>query len=245
MLPKFLAKLRKILRLRELAIELTTCPACRFPFVVRLASNEIGVRCPRCRASAITLSLIDVLCKEIPLHPECDAYELSAAGPLASWLGKNTRTLQTSEWFEDCPSGIHVEGVLCQDVQRLSFPNACFDLCTSTEVFEHVENDDAGFREIFRVLRPGGHFIFTVPLHRDKHTQERAYMSNGRRIDLLPPAWHADRRRGENVFVFRDYGEDILDRLLRAGFQKAEVKLPSLPLFGFSRPVLVASKPRS
>jgi ubiquinone/menaquinone biosynthesis C-methylase UbiE len=32
-------------------------------------------------------------------------------------------------------------------VQRLSFADASFDLCTSTEVFEHVPDDRAGLRE--------------------------------------------------------------------------------------------------
>ena len=44
------------------------------------------------------------------------------------------------------------------------YGDASFDLCTSTEVFEHMPDDLNGFSEIRRVLRPGGRFVFTVLL---------------------------------------------------------------------------------
>ena len=231
----------RMMRLRELGIARESCPLCRSYFLVRLASTELGVRCPRCGASAVSMSLAGVLNDLVGDLTELDVYELSSAGPLVRCLARTARTLTTSECFDDVPPGQMQDGIQCQDVQRLTFPSAQFDLCTATEVFEHVEDDRAGFRELCRVLRPGGQFIFTVPLG-DGATVERTALVDGRRINTLPAEYHADRIRGHRVFVYRDYGMDITERLKECGFDDAHVAFPPLDLFGFSRPVVVAEK---
>lgn len=43
------------------------------------------------------------------------------------------------------------------------WPEGFFDAVTAWEVFEHLENPHAAVREIRRVLKPGGLFIFSVP----------------------------------------------------------------------------------
>jgi SAM-dependent methyltransferase len=109
-------------------------------------------------------------------------------------------------------------------VQRLSFGDGSFDVCSNTEVFEHVPDDLRGFREIRRVLAPGGVLLFTVPLHDAERTVERARMENGVLIHLLPPEYHEDNIRGRNnVLVYRDYGRDIVERLRTAGFRESRI----------------------
>lgn len=49
------------------------------------------------------------------------------------------------------------------DRQPLPYPDSCFDLVTCVETIEHLENFRALFREIHRVLRPGGVVIITTP----------------------------------------------------------------------------------
>lgn len=49
------------------------------------------------------------------------------------------------------------------DIERLPFANDSFDLATANMVVEHLEDPDAQFREIWRVLRPGGSFLFHTP----------------------------------------------------------------------------------
>jgi SAM-dependent methyltransferase len=134
------------------------------------------------------------------------------------------RNLTCSEYFDDVAPGEFRDGVQCQDIQRLTHPDASFDLVTSTEVFEHVADDRRGFAEIRRVLRPGGAFIFTVPIEDADKTVERAILRDGTIEHLLPPAYHDDRIRGRGeVLVFRDYGRDITGRLREAGFGKAYI----------------------
>lgn len=53
--------------------------------------------------------------------------------------------------------------VIQGDAQALPFTDASFDQAVCSEVLEHLPDDAAAVREIFRVLRPGGTAVFTVP----------------------------------------------------------------------------------
>jgi SAM-dependent methyltransferase len=46
---------------------------------------------------------------------------------------------------------------------RLPYDDANFDFVVSTSVFEHAQNKDQCFREIHRVLKPGGHSLHIYP----------------------------------------------------------------------------------
>jgi SAM-dependent methyltransferase len=49
------------------------------------------------------------------------------------------------------------------DLSSLPFEDRSFDVIVSRSVVEHLENPLAVFRELRRVLRPGGRLIFTTP----------------------------------------------------------------------------------
>jgi SAM-dependent methyltransferase len=209
----------------SLAIGRFSCPLCGARLLLRLSRDPIGVRCLGCAASAITLSMVSALQAERAGFRAERVYELSSRGPLFAYLRREVRDLTYSEYFDDVAPGDFRDGVQCQDIQRLTHADASFDLVTSTEVFEHVADDRRGFAEIRRVLRPGGAFVFTVPLSDAECTVERAVLSDGTLKHLLPPAYHDDRIRGKGaVLVFRDYGRDIVARLLAAGFSAARIE---------------------
>jgi SAM-dependent methyltransferase len=211
--------------------------------LVRYAEGEMGVRCLRCRATPVSLSLIEVLEHLLPDLSGLQVYELSSRGPVVRYLGHKGAKLTRSEFYDDVPSGGVRNGVACQDVMALSYADDSFDLCTSTEVFEHVPDDALGFREIRRVLKPGGCFAFTVPMSDDSATVTRAVAGEGAIVHLLPPEYHGDRIRGRHgVLCYRTYGTDIVDRLMSAGFDSARLVRPTGDWFGFSRVVVVAGK---
>jgi SAM-dependent methyltransferase len=151
-------------------------------------------------------------------------YEMSSRGALCRYLRRSFADVTVSELFDDVRPGDYRDGVQCQDAQRLTYPDAAFDLVTSTEVFEHVPDDRRAFAEVHRVLRPGGHVVFTVPLLDAGSTLERARLQDGAVVHVLPPEYHGDRLRGRGrVLAFRTYGPDIVDRLRGAGF-RADVR---------------------
>jgi SAM-dependent methyltransferase len=49
------------------------------------------------------------------------------------------------------------------DATRLPFANASFDLAVALDVLEHIDDDRAAARELFRVVKPGGALILFVP----------------------------------------------------------------------------------
>lgn len=225
--PEILQRLQAaafLLRPSQVALWGFRCPICGPSLVVRLSACEIGVRCVRCAASAMTLSLVGVLKGLRPGLGDEAVYEMSSRGPLFEFLRREVRRLTFSEFFDDVERGAWREGVQCQDVERLTFNDSSFDVVTSTGVFEHVADDACGFREVRRVLRPGGIFVFTVPLWGGKDTVERARMRDGAIEHLLPPEYHDDRIRGRSrVLAFRNYGRDITELLKRSGFRSAEI----------------------
>jgi SAM-dependent methyltransferase len=231
-----------ILKVRDLALRKFSCPLCGVSVLVRLSRDAVGVRCLRCGASAITLAVGSVLPFVRPNFCTERVYELSSRGPLFEFLQRKVGDLTFSEYFDGIAPGTMRNDVRCEDVQRLTFADASFDLVTSTEVFEHVPDDRRGFAEIRRVLRPGGGFIFTVPLSDQDATVERARLEGNQIRYLLPPEYHDDRIRGRGtVLVYRDYGRDITGRLLEAGFRSARIERRFERAFlGTGRGVIIA-----
>lgn len=49
------------------------------------------------------------------------------------------------------------------EAERLPFPDNSFDLVTGLDVIEHLDHDQAGLKEMHRVLRPNGRALLFVP----------------------------------------------------------------------------------
>lgn len=246
---KPLRKLRagwSLLRWREMAVRVDTCPFCGPTLMLRLRRDELGVRCARCAAGPVHLALGRVLRQVLPDIGSSDVCELSARGPYVRWLHRHAHRAAVSEYLDGVVPGSQRDGIPCEDVQRLSYADACFDLCTSTEVLEHVPDDAAAFAELHRVLRPGGHLLFSVPLHEGEHTVERARLRVDGTIEHLhEPLYHVDPiRPGLGALAFRDYGQDVLERVAAAGFRHVRFIAPEPPVaWSWARKLILAQRP--
>jgi SAM-dependent methyltransferase len=49
------------------------------------------------------------------------------------------------------------------NVYEIPYPDHNFDLVTCTETLEHLERPKEALQEMFRILKPGGHLVVTVP----------------------------------------------------------------------------------
>jgi len=230
----------------ELRATVAYCPICNGNRVfIRLKDYEIASRCVVCRASAVSESIASVVRSVVLDIGAKDVYELSSRGPLFAYLKNHAKSVTSSEFFFDVAPGDFRDGVQCQDVQKLTYSDSSFDVCTSTEVFEHVPDDAKAFAEMFRVLRGNGILIFTVPLRREHETLVRAVMTpEGQIRHILPAEYHGDPIRDSGrILAFRTYGQDIVEKLSAAGFVDAKIILPAdrIP-WGYARPVVVAHK---
>lgn len=114
--------------------------------------------------------------------------------------------------FEDVPLGETRNGIVCQDLERLTFADASFDLVITSDVLEHVADVEKVVAEIARVLVPGGAHIFTVPLTwplPDKSVV-RARYEHGQLLHLVEPRYHRSGEGGASL-VFTDFGKDLID----------------------------------
>jgi len=71
------------------------------------------------------------------------------------------------------------------EITALPFAAQRFDLVVAFDVIEHVEDDRRAFREICRVLKPGGHLLLSVPLHAAHWTEFDALVGHARRYDVV------------------------------------------------------------
>jgi ubiquinone/menaquinone biosynthesis C-methylase UbiE len=133
-----------------------------------------------------------------------------------------------------------VEGFQLNAENLDKFSDSVFDVVVSTNVIEHVENQDAMLGEIFRVLRPGGMLFLTTVFK--KMWSWHFYRA--------PCGWALDPTH------LREYSrdEDLLDSVSSAGFdildqgKKLTMRRPIrrinfwVPTFGYYSWEIVAKK---
>jgi len=154
----------------------------------------------------------------IPATSSCKIYNTDVKDAFYSIL-RDRRTYFCSEYTKGIVPGTETaERVFCQDIERLTFEDESFDVVISEDVFEHVRDHVKGFREVFRVLKPGGCHIFTVPCDFDKKTVARVDVSGSEEINILPPEYHGGPVRGK-ILCYRNFGSDIFDLLKGIGFE--------------------------
>jgi 2-polyprenyl-3-methyl-5-hydroxy-6-metoxy-1,4-benzoquinol methylase len=92
------------------------------------------------------------------------------------------------------------------EAENLEFPDNKFDVVICSEVLEHLYDPLPAIEEAYRVLKPGGRYIITVP-----HPQ--SLMAEGKLGD-----YHQQNFSGE-----------IIDTLFHSVFEKGNVKFKSIP----------------
>ncbi len=69
------------------------------------------------------------------------------------------------------PSAVDV----CATAYEMPFPDSSFDTALCTDVLEHLEDPQAAVSEAYRVVKPGGRAIYTVPLFWHIHEPPRDF----------------------------------------------------------------------
>ncbi len=115
-------------------------------------------------------------------------------------------------YWPDVPLGAMRDGHRCETLEAQTFADESFDLVVSQDVMEHVFHPDLAYREIWRTLKPGGLYIHTTPIYKDRVTSERrASLTNGRIVYHAPPEYHGNPVDAQGALVTFHYGYDIAD----------------------------------
>jgi SAM-dependent methyltransferase len=102
------------------------------------------------------------------------------------------------------------------DITCLPMADSTYDVMIANHVLEHIDDDRVAMRELFRVLRPGGIALLTVPINPTRATT----YENPAIIDPVERQAHftaTDHRRF--------YGLDFADRLRDVGFLVATYRM--------------------
>lgn len=102
-----------------------------------------------------------------------------------------------------------LQNVRLGEASSLPFGDGSFDLVTALDVVEHLDDDVAAFREMKRVLRPGGQILVTVPAHRflwgdqdEVNMHKRRYSARELRDRLVESGFDVLRISYMNAILF-------------------------------------------
>lgn len=173
-------------------------------------------------------------------------YNTESRGPVHDALRKSLGYLSSEYLTDDAAPGAMIGGVRHEDLRNLSLPDESFDVVLSSDVLEHVPDPYRAHREIYRVLKPGGRHVFTVPFHQNGyHDELRATVDSGGLHHLADPIYHSDPlREQEGALVYTIFGLEMLTKLRDIGFVPHLYQLyaPWFGILGMNAIVFEAAK---
>jgi SAM-dependent methyltransferase len=170
---------------------------------------------------------------------------MEAFSPFAVAIKRRWPTAQLSEYFgpDLIPGEVTQrtatleppEAARHEDLMGLSYGDESLDGIVHNDVLEHVSEVTRALREIYRVLRPGGMALFTMPWFPwlQKSLVRGRLLEDGSIDDFLPPEFHGDGLRPQGIYTFYNFGADFGDMLAQAGFEKARYGVCYAPMCGF------------
>tara|TARA_R110000765_G_scaffold301973_1_gene396320 strand:- start:2038 stop:2646 length:609 start_codon:yes stop_codon:yes gene_type:complete len=159
-------------------------------------------------------ALMSVLRQYYPKYKSLKIHESSPCNRgVSPKLARQCKRYSFSHFFPEIALGEkHPERKeLCESLEALTFPSDFFDLIITQDVLEHIFDPQAAFREISRVLKPGGAHIFTVPLvNKTSPSVRRAEKDNVGNVTHLKKAqFHGNPIDDSGSLVTMDWGYDI------------------------------------
>ena len=182
----------------------------------RLAGVEAKSLAALPRGAPRSLSVYDT---QTPFSTGASAYPIPELLAKCPWIDLHLSTLRPGAR----PGQDLGERTTNQNLERLSFADEAFDIVVTSDVMEHVRLEEAAHREIRRVLRPGGVYLFTVPHFRNRETVTRVEIVDpddpAKDRHVMAPEYHgnANSEDGRSL-AYRAYGIDLDEKLRRLGF---------------------------
>jgi hypothetical protein len=151
-----------------------------------------------------------------------------------------------SQFRPDLPNGaIMPDGSLNANLLDMPFGAGSFEVIITSDVMEHIADDERAHREIFRCLAPGGAYVFTVPydpcLMVNRQLTQDSGSSNA--PFFLDKHVHGDPHSGSGIIAHRIYGQQLMTDLSKMGYETRfeSIRSPTMGIFGGD--LFIASKP--
>lgn len=133
-------------------------------------------------------------------------------------------------------------GYLNLNLENMRLESSSFDIVLTSDVMEHVRGVDNAHKEIARILKTGGHYIFTVPY--DPAIAEHKVLvdtSGTEDVYLVPPQYHGDPLSG-GILAYRVFGKQIFADLQECGLNAKLVDIDDPTNLIINGDVFIAEK---
>lgn len=215
------------------------CPICEnyskpvydFPNLKIRETHRIGLyretlQCRHCNSSmrqrTLALKLLDIIyiktkkqfssIKDLSSRgiPKLKIYDTDNFSAISEFLRKDPNYIRSS-YYPNLKSGHKIaENYFNINLENIYFDDNSFDIILSSEVMEHVRLYQDAHREIKRILRNKGTYIFTVPYVNEKNNINLIDCSGDEDIFLCEPHYHGDPlNKGEGILAYRIFGREI------------------------------------
>ena len=183
-----------------------------------IAGYGKNILCPSCLSTArerLVIAMLqqsDITNKEIfHVAPEKKVYDLL----------KSKAKVTTADLIPGFYQSI--KGIMKADITKLRFPDDQFDIVIANHVMEHIPDDSAAMRELFRVLKPGGIAILQIPFSQNLlHTIETPQIKD----PVLQEKLYGQKDH-VRIYALHDY----IAKLKEAGFDVSEISYTDLQPF--------------
>lgn len=115
------------------------------------------------------------------------------------------------------PANYSRYGAVRVDMTDIQFADNSFDAAIAIHVIEHIENDSAAIKQLYRVIKPGGWALLAVPISGEITYEDKSLDSQGR-INAYGLAGH-----------FRMNGLDFRKKLADNGFHVETYTIEDIP----------------
>lgn len=179
------------------------CPICGHEGMFSPVRHKPEIWCPQCDSRPRHRLLKLWMDREMLLPPGAAVLHFAAEPWVRDWFverGAHYVTADINDLYE-----------MQLDIEAIDQPDASWDMAIANHVLEHVD-DRRALAELFRILRPGGQAVITVPMIEgwDETYEDDRLDEAGRRLRYGDPTHR------------RFYGRDVRDRIRDAGFSLAE-----------------------
>ncbi|MFN7056809.1 class I SAM-dependent methyltransferase [Hyphomonas sp.] len=184
--------------------------------------------CASCGSVPRERALMETIKRYYPKFARLKIHESSPIGRgVSARLARDCRNYSFSHYLPDTPFGQvdPLYNARSETLEALTFADGSFDLLITQDVMEHVFNPDAAFREIARVLKPGGAHIFTVPITRkgDASRRRAQLEPDGTITHFLEPEYHGSPVSVRGSLVTMDWGYDIVRHIHEASGMSSHI----------------------
>jgi hypothetical protein len=198
------------------------CPICEQDtiFEARNAWFRDHLNCLSCSGGSIPRerAIMQVLRELAPDWKTQTIHESSPSSRGASVvLERDCVGYAPTQFYPDAPRGTYRDGVRCEDLEQQTFDNESFDLVVTQDVMEHIFHPERAYQEIWRTLKPGGLYLHTTPIYKDRVTTERraSLGKDGTVIHLAEPEYHGNPVDPKGSLVTFHYGYDLADLIAK------------------------------